>query len=128
VRTFFIKVDDDTGWDQATEVIERAMAQLATGTKVAGDATSLLIETERDLLADLDEVLGNERVPAGDVLGALRNVAPRWKPYAEFTVPKLTAALKDLGVKVARTGNKNYVDPVTVREQLAKRATADLDE
>jgi S-DNA-T family DNA segregation ATPase FtsK/SpoIIIE len=58
------------------------------------------------------------------VLGALRNLAPKWKPYAEFTVPTLVAALGELGIKVPRTGNKNLVDPITVREILAGRETA----
>ncbi|MFD4251931.1 cell division protein FtsK [Amycolatopsis thermoflava] len=128
VRTFFIKVDDDNGWDQATEIIERAMAQLAPGTPVAGDRPMPQIENDRDLLADLDTVLDDERLPAGDVLGALRSLAPGWKPYRDYTVPRFVAAVKKLGVKVAATGNKHYVDPVTVREILARRATADLDE
>ncbi|QRP46962.1 hypothetical protein [Amycolatopsis sp. FDAARGOS 1241] len=34
VRTFFVEVDDDRGWDQATEVIERAMAQLKPSSPV----------------------------------------------------------------------------------------------
>ncbi|MEU0462489.1 hypothetical protein ABZ215_00635 [Amycolatopsis sp. NPDC006131] len=86
------------------------------------------IENDRDLLADLDTVLDDERLPAGDVLGALRSLAPGWKPYRDYTVPRFVAAVKKLGVKVASTGNKHYVDPVTVRETLARRATADLDE
>ncbi|WP_216210591.1 cell division protein FtsK [Amycolatopsis aidingensis] len=128
LRTHFIAVDDDTGWDAATEVIARAMGLLGEGTPVAGDRPAPQIETERDLLADLDEVLGTERVPAGDVLGALRNLAPRWRPYADYTVPTLRADVKALGVKVARTGNKDFIDPVTVRERLAERSTKDLDE
>jgi S-DNA-T family DNA segregation ATPase FtsK/SpoIIIE len=84
-----------------------------------------VVEVQRDLLDDLDEVLPETgRVPAGDVLGALRNLAPKWKPYAEFTVPTLVAALGELGIKVPRTGNKNLVDPITVREILAGRETA----
>ncbi|PRX45340.1 S-DNA-T family DNA segregation ATPase FtsK/SpoIIIE [Prauserella shujinwangii] len=128
VRTFFIAVDDDTGFDAATDVIARAMGQLAPGTPVAGDRPAPQIEQDRDLLADLDTVLGTERVPAGDVLGALRNLAPRWRPYQDHTVPTFVAALKELGVKVARTGNRNLIDPVTVRERLAEQSTDDLDE
>src|SRR5437660_12031738 len=51
--------------DEAAEVIERALAALATGTRVAGEVAPLLIATDRDLLADLDDVLANDRVPAG---------------------------------------------------------------
>jgi S-DNA-T family DNA segregation ATPase FtsK/SpoIIIE len=118
VRTFFVKVDDDTGWDQAAEIIDRAMGQLVAGTPVHADRpTARLVEVERDILDDLHEVLPDtERVPAGDALGALRNLAPKWKPYTEFTVPSFVAALAELGVKVPRTGNKYPIDPVTVRE------------
>jgi S-DNA-T family DNA segregation ATPase FtsK/SpoIIIE len=81
-----------------------------------------VVEVQRDLGDDLDEVLPETgRVPAGDVLGALRNLAPKWKVYAEFTVPTFVAALGEMGIKVPRTGNKNLVDPVTVREVLAQR-------
>ncbi|RBM24203.1 hypothetical protein DI005_00775 [Prauserella sp. PE36] len=130
VRTFFIKVDDDAGWDAATEVIERAMGQLAPGTRREGQAAPLLIETDRDLLDDTAEVLGTttERIPAGDLLGALRKHAPKWKPYRDLTVPKLVEALTAEGVKVARTGNRNLIDPATVRDVRARRSTADLDE
>lgn len=130
VRTFFIKVDDDNGWDAATEVIERALSLLATGTRIEGQVPPLQIETDRDLLEDVAEVMGQgtERIPAGDLLGALRKHAPKWKPYRELNVPKLAAALKKEGVTVASTNNKHLVDPATVRTQLAKRATADLDQ
>ena len=126
VRTFFIKVDDDAGWDQASEIIARAMAQLAQGTPVEGDRPMLVeVITDRDLLDDLVEVLPDVgRVPAGDVLGALRNLAPKWKPYAEYTVPGLVAALAEIGVKVPRTGNKYPIDPVTVREAWVERGAS----
>lgn len=125
VRTFFIKVDDDTGWDQAAEIIERAMAQLDPGTRVAGDLPTRQIENDRDLLTDLDTVLESDRVPAGDVLGALRNLAPNWRPYRDYTVPAFAAALKDIGVKVANTNNRKFIDPDTVRDLIARRGTTE---
>lgn len=39
------------------------------------------IEPPRDLLEDLDEVLGDESVPAADVPALLSRLAPRWHPY-----------------------------------------------
>ena len=59
VRTFFIKVDDDAGWDQATEIIERAMDQLDPRTPANGvrSMTPAAIEPPRDLLEDVAEVL-----------------------------------------------------------------------
>ncbi len=128
VRTFFIEVNDDTGWDAAADIIDRAMTQLARGTAVVGDRPLPQLEATRDLLDDLDEVLDVEPVPAGEVIGALRTLAANWRPYKDLTVPKLVAALAECGIKVPATKNKYPVDPVTVRQALAKRATADPDD
>lgn len=129
VRTFFIEVNDDTGYDAATEIIDRAMDLLDPRTPVAGDRPTLAIDTSRDLLEDLDEVLDSDPVPAGEVIGALRTLAPTWRPYKDLTVPKLVAALhQDHGIRVPATKNKYPIDPVTVREALARQATADLDD
>jgi DNA segregation ATPase FtsK/SpoIIIE, S-DNA-T family len=125
VRTFFIEVNDDTGWDAAADIIDRAIAQLARGTAVSGDRPHAQLEATRDLLDDLDEVLDADPVPAGEVLGALRTFAPAWRPYKELTVPKLDAALAEYGIKVPATKNKYPVDPVTVRQTLAKRSTSE---
>jgi S-DNA-T family DNA segregation ATPase FtsK/SpoIIIE len=128
VRTFFIEVNDDTGWDAAADIIDRAMTQLARGTAVSGDRPAPQLEAARDLLDDLNEVLDGDPVPAGEVIGALRTLAPTWRPYKDLTVPKLVAALAEYGIKVPATKNKYPVDPVTVRRTLARRATADLDD
>jgi S-DNA-T family DNA segregation ATPase FtsK/SpoIIIE len=86
------------------------------------------LEAVRDLLDDLDEVLDEDPVPAGEVIGALRTLAPTWRPYKDLTVPKLVAQLAEFGIKVPATKNKYPVDPITVRQVAAKRSTADLDE
>ena len=54
VRTFFIAVDDDAGTDQATDIIERAMAQLDPKTPAGGDRGHAGDggPRPRDLLAD----------------------------------------------------------------------------
>jgi DNA segregation ATPase FtsK/SpoIIIE, S-DNA-T family len=128
VRTYFIEVNDDTGWDAATDIIERAMTVLAAGTPVSGDRPVPEIQTSRDLLSDIDTVLdGSDPVPAGEVIGALRTLAPTWRDYKDLTVRRLVAALATAGVKVPSTGNKWPIDPVTVRDALARHATADLD-
>jgi S-DNA-T family DNA segregation ATPase FtsK/SpoIIIE len=126
VRTYFLEVDDDTGFDQATEIIERAMAALDPATPADGAATPAAAATvgERDLLDDLDAVLDNERVPAADLPARLRDLAPDWEPYRRLTGTGLRADLAALGVKVASTGNKYPVDPVTVRAQKARRDAA----
>lgn len=75
----------------------------------------------RDLLEDLVEVLGSERVPAADVPALLRDLAPSWVPYRTLNGKALVAQLGALGVKVPSTGNKYPVDPDTVRRVLAER-------
>lgn len=81
----------------------------------------------RDLLEDVADVLGDERVPAGDVPARLRELAPDYRPYQQLNRKKLLAQLRELGVKVPSTDNRWYVDPVTIRSKLAEQATADLD-
>ncbi|MFE3178677.1 FtsK/SpoIIIE domain-containing protein [Amycolatopsis sp. NPDC059090] len=126
LRTFFIEVDDDRGWDAAADVIARAMAQLATGTAIAGQRPAPQLETGRDLLEDVAAVLtGDDPVNAADLAGALRNLAPRWAPYRKLGKRDLVAQLKDAGVKVPSTGNLYPVDPATVRDVLARRGRAD---
>lgn len=127
VRTYFVEVDDDTGWDAAAEVIARAMDNLQPGTPVDGDGPTFEQPEERGLLDDLDAVLDNDPVPAGDVAARLRDHAPDWGPYQGLSRSQLVAQLADLGVKVASTGNRWPIDPLTVRNEIARRATADLD-
>ena len=77
LRWYFVEVDDDTGFDAAAEVIARAMADVAPGTLTAGTVPAPAIE-RRDLLDDLDQVLGDDRVRLADVPALLRNLAPGW--------------------------------------------------
>lgn len=124
---FFIEVNDDTGFDAAEEVIERAMGKVAHGTPV--EATAVIEpEQKRDLLEDLDEVLGRDSIPAADVPPLLRKLAPTWLPYTSLTGRELVKQLAERGVKVPSTGNRYPLDPLTVRTALAKQSTADLDE
>lgn len=125
VRTFFIEVDDDKGWDQAAEVIERALAQLKSGTAVAGSRPAPQLETSRDLLADVAEVLGDEdKAKATDVVSRLRQLAPQYRPYQGFNAEKLAAALGEAGVKVTKVGVLT-VYTERVRDALANRAEQD---
>lgn len=127
LKWFFIQVNDDTGWDAATEVIERAMSKVHPAV-VTGTPERAAPPAARDLLEDVSEVLGHDVVPVADVPALLAKLAPDWAPYRKLTGKQLRELLAAEGVKVPSTGNRYPVDPVTVREALAKRATRDLDD
>jgi len=78
-------------------------------------------DTPRDLLADLDAVLGEHRIPAADVPPMLRHLASDWLPYQRMTGKSLRAELAKRGVKVPSTMNKWPVDPAAIRSAIAKR-------
>ncbi|MDI5980113.1 zonular occludens toxin domain-containing protein [Amycolatopsis magusensis] len=97
----------------------------ARGAELRGGAlTPQSVEPQvRDLIEDLNTVMtGEDPVNAGDLVGALRNLAPGHKPYKELTKTKLIAELKEVGIKPPSTGNLYPVDPVTVRQRWSGRA------
>jgi S-DNA-T family DNA segregation ATPase FtsK/SpoIIIE len=120
VRTFFIKVDDDAGWDQATEIIERAMAQLAPGTPVEGQHTPRpAAEPKSDALADIAAVLsGHKRLRTQEVLTALagRDRAS----YGRWTFTDLADALPK-GAKPYKSDGVMVVSADRVHAALARR-------
>ncbi len=134
VQVYFLSVDKDSGTgDQVTPLIGRAMDAIARrgkGLPGAGKpAPAPAAETSRDLLDDLDAVLADRPVPTADVPALLAAHAPGWAPYRSLTGKALRARLaSEYGIKVPSTGNKWPLDPVTVREEMARRATADLDD
>lgn len=127
LRWYFVEVDDDTGFDAAAEVITRAVGQVAPGTPVEGGRPVPAIEA-RDLLEDLDEVLGAERARLRDVVGLLRGLAPAWTGYQNMTATQLRKDLTAEGVRVVNASGTPYIDPGTLRRVLAGRSTEDLDE
>ena len=127
LRWYFVEVDDDTGYDAAAEAIARSVAQVAPGTPVQGGRPVPAIEA-RDLLDDLDEVLGDERVKLRDVVGLLRGLAPAWTPYQKLTAALLRKQLAGLDVRVVTTANIPRLDPADLQQAIAERSTADLDE
>jgi S-DNA-T family DNA segregation ATPase FtsK/SpoIIIE len=131
VQAYFLSVAKDN--DQVTPLIDRAMAAIAKrGKGVPGGNRPMptrQIATTRDLLADLDAMLGTEPVRAADVPALLRELAPDWGPYRELNGVALRELLsREHGIKVPSTNNRYPVDPVTIRDALAQRATADLDQ
>ncbi|MBK1784552.1 cell division protein FtsK [Prauserella cavernicola] len=127
VQVYFLDVAKDH--DQITPIIERALRLIEERGAVPGaDRPVPEIET-RDLLEDLDAVLGKQPVNAADVPALLAQYAPDWTPYQGLSGKALRELLAaEHGIKVPSTGNRYPVDPVTVREVLTSRATADLDE
>jgi S-DNA-T family DNA segregation ATPase FtsK/SpoIIIE len=130
VKWFYIEADDDTGYDAATDVITRAMAYLDSVTPVAAiEVAEATAPVERDLLADLVAVLGDQRVPAADVPARLRDLAPDYPPYRGLTGVGLRELLeREHGIKVASTGNRYPVDPAKIRQRIAWRASDSPDE
>ena len=120
LRWYFVKVDDDTGFDAAEDVIARAMAALAPGTPAYASVPVPAIEV-RDLLADLDEVIGAERVRLADVPALLRGLAPAWGPYRSLTGVQLRDLLGGEGVRTTNVGNVPRLDPADLRRVLAGR-------
>jgi S-DNA-T family DNA segregation ATPase FtsK/SpoIIIE len=82
----------------------------------------------RDLLTDLAHVLGTDPLPAADIPPLLTRLAPHWAPYRRMTGKSLRQALARQGVKVPTTGNRYPLDPSSVREALARRATTQRDD
>jgi S-DNA-T family DNA segregation ATPase FtsK/SpoIIIE len=128
VQVYFLDISKDN--DQITPLIERSMAAIEERGRVPGAATRApAIEANRDLLEDLDAVLGDEPVPVADLPALLSAHAPRWLPYRQLTGKALRERLATThGVKVPSTGNKWPVDPITIRDALARQAAGDLDE
>ncbi len=122
LKWYFVEVNDDTGWDAATDVVARAVAQMAAGTPAAGAGQERPAIESRDLLEDLVEVLGAERARIADVPALLRDLAPSWAPYKALTGTQLRAQLAELGVPTTNTANVPKVNPAEVRRALAERS------
>jgi len=127
LKWYFVEVDDNTGYDAAAEAIARAVSQVSPGTPVKGGRPVPAIES-RDLLDDLDEVLGEDRVKLRDLIGLLRRLAPAWGAYQRMTARELGAALRALDVRTVNSSGTPYLDPFDLRRVIADRSTEDLDE
>ena len=119
LRWYFIEVNDDTGFDAAAEVIARAVRKAAPGVITSAPPVAAL--EARDLLADLAEVMGHERVKLADLPALLRDLAPAHREYRSLSGAVLWDLLKDEGVRVTNTGNIPRLDPADLRRVLAER-------
>jgi S-DNA-T family DNA segregation ATPase FtsK/SpoIIIE len=124
VKWFYIEVDDDTGFDAATDIIARAMTAIhptIPANREISDGVANVVP--RDLLDDLDQVLGAEKIGSADVPALLRDLAPGWAPYQRLTGTALRAILhEDYGITVPRAHNTWPLNPATVRHCIAQRA------
>lgn len=119
LKWYFIVVDDDRGFDAATDVIKRAMRDVAKGTQIKANAAPAPVVEDRDLLEDLATVLAEdaEKVPAADLPARLRKLAPKWKRYEKLTGAKLCEILaEEYDIKIPSTKNRYPVDPKVIRE------------
>ncbi len=126
LQWYFLDVAKEN--DQVTPLIERAMAAIEERDQPLPGAAPIEIET-RDLLADLDEVLGTDPVPVANVPALLKRLAPTWTPYQGLTGKALREILdSDHGIKVPATGNRYPLDPATVRDAIARRDQGNDDD
>lgn len=111
---------------EAEQVVERALRNREKAR--IGDTEDC--DEDRDLLADLLEVIGPDPVPAAQALAALRSAFPRHRPYALLGDRlELVRELALLGVKVPSSKNRYPVDPATIRDRMAELAAeASVDE
>lgn len=95
------------------------MPAVAPGTAI--DSAPVGAIESRDLLTDLDAVLGDDRMKLADLPARLRKLVPGWGEYRTLTGVQLRNLLDDAGVKTGRTGNVWRLDPADVRRVLAER-------
>ncbi|MEV0291003.1 cell division protein FtsK [Kribbella sp. NPDC050820] len=114
-------LDVAKGNDQVTPLIQRSLDAIAKLGKSVPNSRPVEIKT-RDLLADLDEVLGDDPRPIADVPALLKRLAPTWTPYQGLTGKALRELLdREHGIKVPSTGNRYPLDPTTVRDAIVRR-------
>lgn len=110
VRTHYVSTEE------AYEVAERIKARRGRA------ATNAVMDAYgRDLLADLDAVLGETRVNLADVVSLLRDHAPDWEPYQGLSGKSLRDMLHEQRVRTVSTGGYLLLDPPELRRVLAER-------
>jgi S-DNA-T family DNA segregation ATPase FtsK/SpoIIIE len=121
VRTYFIKVDDDAGWDQATEIIERALT-LHQPVTTPTPTTAMTADEPTDPLADIAAVLtGHKRLRTQEVLSGL--AARDRARYRGWTFTDLADNLPD-AAKPYKSGGVMVVGTDRVTEALTDRTDA----
>jgi DNA segregation ATPase FtsK/SpoIIIE, S-DNA-T family len=122
VQVYFLDVARDS--DQVTPIIDRAMAEIERRGRTVpgkGGRRPPAIEMSRDLLDDLGQVAGDDRVKIRDAVGLLRKLAPAWSRYQRMTAKQLAADLKAAGVRTVNASGTLWLDPAELRRVLAER-------
>ncbi|TMS00213.1 hypothetical protein [Nonomuraea basaltis] len=115
LRTYYVP------YAEMGSVVARAVALREKA--ALGNAT--FDDEERDLLADLLDVIGADPVPAAQALAALKSAYSRHRPYALLRDRmELVRELGLLGVKVPSSKNRYPIDPITIRCRMVEIATA----
>ena len=123
----FAKVDGTTlrsyylTGDQQKDINERALKLRGGGAQEPSEPE------ERDLLADVDQVLGEDeaKVRATDVTSRLRALAPTYRDYKDLGAESLKAQLEVYGVKVAKADGVLAVRADRVRLAVSAREEDD---
>lgn len=120
VQAYFLSVSK--GHDQVTPIIGRALAEMSRrGLPLPGSSRPAQRTSARDLLADLSEVMGEERARMADLPALLRQLAPDHAPYKRLTGTRLAELLAEEGVRVTNTNNVKRLDPEDLHRALAER-------
>jgi S-DNA-T family DNA segregation ATPase FtsK/SpoIIIE len=122
VQVYFVSAS--RGSDQVTPIIRRALDALAAeGRPVPGTERGPRPVVERDLLADLAEVLRGTsgKVRLADLRARLRKLAPSWAPYRDLNGVRLRELLGAEGVRTTKAGNVPLLDPADLRRVLTGR-------
>ncbi len=90
------------------------------GRAVPGTEKPLAI-TSRDLLADVLEVAGPDRVRIADLPARLRKLAPSWGPYRGLNGTALRQVLDGDGVRTTNPGNVPTLDPADLLRAIRAR-------
>jgi S-DNA-T family DNA segregation ATPase FtsK/SpoIIIE len=119
LKWHFVEVNDDTGFDAAAEVIERAVAKAKPGV-LSGPV--MAPAEARDLMADLREVTSRDdgKVRLADLPARLRELAPGSREYRGLSGASLRDLLEDHGVRVTNTGNVPRMDPADLHRALSR--------
>ena len=113
IRTHLIDVED------AAAIAARAVK--LRGWRVQGRDVPAIGAPPRDLLDDLAEITGPDRVRLADLPARLRQVDPAWLPYRGLDGKRLRQQLDELGVRTTNPGNVPMLDPADLRRAIAER-------